>query len=281
MPAEQPFTMGHGHPGLGQPCTACLQPLQAGEEVVACPRCKQLHHVSCWAERGGCARRGCPQVAVAIRSDRPRITDDDRAKEYARPLPKWLPWAGVFLALFVVFGIPLLQKYVFADKRPKITVMLPQGTDEPLVQAVADAFAASHPELQVSVVTAPQGAFYQQKLFIMIGARDAPDIFLLPYAAFAQYAAQGLYADLTEWVASRPEALAALPPERLQRGQVDGVWYGVPHPGRALYFGVYAHSPLVGPAIELLEQIIAALPVNENVEDVFYVEPYVPVVPRL
>lgn len=276
MPEEQPFQLEHGHTGIGQICEVCHKPFAEGDRVIACPRCKQLHHAECWHDRGGCARRGCPQLASTIHEERPRITDDDRAKEYVRPLPKWVPWTVGVLVVTLLFGIPLMNKYVFADKRPKIRVMLPAGTDEPLVQAVAELYAENHPELQTEVITAPSGGMYQQKLLIMVGARDAPDIFVLPYASFTQFVSMGLYADLSEWVESEPTALSRLPAERLQRGRVDDVWYSVPHPSRPLYFGVYAGSPLVDESVELLEQIIARLPVDENVEDPLTVQPYVP-----
>ena len=61
-------------------CQACEEPLQVGDEVAECPRCKALHHLACWIRRGGCARHGCPQTAdesltekVPPKGIRPRV----------------------------------------------------------------------------------------------------------------------------------------------------------------------------------------------------------------
>lgn len=269
MPHEDPFVLREGADGIGELCPACHKALAFGDMVIACPRCKTKHHEACWHERG-CARLGCPHVAASvIERDRPRITDDDRAKEYIKPVPKWVPWTVGFLVFFLLIGVPVLRKYVFADPRPKLTVMIPSGTDEAVLNLVADRYAAFNTDIQVEVILGPPGDLYLQKLMIMIGARDAPDIFVLPYPEFANLAVQGAYHDLSEWVASNPESLRDLPQERLLRGQVQGVWYGVPHPGRPLYFGIYAASSMAERATELLNAIIAALPVDENVEDRF------------
>lgn len=266
---EDPFVLDEGADGVGELCPACSKMLDVGDSVIACPRCKTNHHETCWHERG-CARLGCPHIATRVTErDGPRITDDDRAKEYIKPVPKWVPWTVGFLVFFVMIGVPVLKKYVFADPRPKLTVMLPSGTDEALVNTVAEHYASFNTDIQVEVILGPAGDLYLQKLMIMIGARDAPDIFLLSYPNFATLALQGAYYDLSEWVDSNPESLRDLPDERLRRGQIDGVWYGVPHPSRPLYFGVFARSAMADRATELLDAVIAALPVDESVEDRF------------
>lgn len=269
MPNENPFVLDEGAEDIGELCPACDKVLSLGDAVIACPRCKTVHHEACWHDRG-CARLGCPHLATrVIERDRPRITDDDRAKEYIKPVPKWVPWTIGFLVLFLMIGVPVLRKYVFADPRPKLTVMVPSGTDEALIDLVATRFAAFNTDIQVEVILGPPGDLYLQKLMIMIGARDAPDIFLLSYPNFATLAVQGAYYDLSEWVNSNPESIQGLPEERLRRGQIEGVWYGVPHPNRPLFFGIFAGSPLADRATDLLEAIIASLPVDESVEDRF------------
>lgn len=266
MADEQPIYLEHNAKVIGELCPVCYKGFAAGDSVIACPRCKQVHHSDCWHSQG-CARLGCPQVATRVHDDRPRVTDDDRAKAYIKPVPKWVPWTATFLALFLLIGVPMLQKYVFADPRPKITMLIPAGTDEAILEAVGHQFETSHPELQVEVLLAPSGGMYQQKLMIMIGARDAPDLFILPWANFVTLASQGIYADLTEWVGTSPDSLANLPPHRLEQGRVEGVWYGVPHPNRAAFFGIYAGSELLSESIQLLDEIISHLPVDESIED--------------
>ena len=53
-------------PQVGRPCNHCAQEFAPGDEVVECPRCHKYHHAACWKEKGGCATRGCPQVAQAV-----------------------------------------------------------------------------------------------------------------------------------------------------------------------------------------------------------------------
>ena len=43
-------------------CPICQSALAAGELVVNCPECQQIHHLECWAEIGGCGTYGCKQA---------------------------------------------------------------------------------------------------------------------------------------------------------------------------------------------------------------------------
>src|SRR5438874_2164366 len=36
----------------GETCPICQTPVAAGEEVLRCPRCEQIHHGECWREVG-------------------------------------------------------------------------------------------------------------------------------------------------------------------------------------------------------------------------------------
>jgi hypothetical protein len=46
----------------GATCPICQSGIAAGENVVACPQCDQVHHRECWAEVGGCGTYGCQQA---------------------------------------------------------------------------------------------------------------------------------------------------------------------------------------------------------------------------
>ena len=69
-------------------CQACEEPLQVGDEVAECPRCKALHHLACWIRRGGCARHGCPQTADESLTEKVPPKGSARADTLA-----WLPAA--------------------------------------------------------------------------------------------------------------------------------------------------------------------------------------------
>lgn len=272
--------LAHDADCVGDTCQGCNNLFVGGDEVVACPRCKQVHHATCWQTYGGCSRRGCAQLATVESSeDKSRITDDDRAKQYQRPLPKWVPWVLTALGLFVLIGIPVLKNTVFADKRPKLTVMVPALPDQALIEQVAKDFGDLHPELQVHFIAAPYGqggSLYEQKLATMITARDAPDIFVLPWAKFMAYAEQGVYADLTDWLAYPTDTVEKIPQERLERGRVNGTWFGVPHPARSAFFGIFRNSERVEEAVALLDRIVSSIPVDEDIYDEYRVEPWIP-----
>lgn len=43
----------------GQPCRACLQPLELAGDASMCTGCHSQHHRRCWDASGGCATPGC------------------------------------------------------------------------------------------------------------------------------------------------------------------------------------------------------------------------------
>ena len=55
---------------VGKECSRCGKELAVDDEAVECPRCHRVHHADCWKDNGGCARRGCPQVAKAVVGER-------------------------------------------------------------------------------------------------------------------------------------------------------------------------------------------------------------------
>lgn len=64
--------------GSGATCPICQTEIGAGEAIMACPLCEQVHHRECWADVGGCATYGCEN---APRAEKP-ATD-------AAPLSAW------------------------------------------------------------------------------------------------------------------------------------------------------------------------------------------------
>src|SRR5262249_57302402 len=48
-----------GAQGTGSTCPICQTGIGAGEAVMACPLCEQVHHRECWTDVGGGATHGC------------------------------------------------------------------------------------------------------------------------------------------------------------------------------------------------------------------------------
>jgi predicted Zn-ribbon and HTH transcriptional regulator len=53
-------------------CPICQSRFAAGEVVVSCPACRQIHHRECWAEVGGCGTYGCSQMPEAAKPQTPQ-----------------------------------------------------------------------------------------------------------------------------------------------------------------------------------------------------------------
>jgi hypothetical protein len=49
-------------------CPTCQTGIRAGEQIVTCPSCRQVHHQECWSEIGGCATYGCDKAPAPDKS---------------------------------------------------------------------------------------------------------------------------------------------------------------------------------------------------------------------
>lgn len=214
----------------GESCTACGRPLQAGETAVVCPRCKAPHHRACWVDHGGCARRGCPQVALALLPDaaparRGTGEGEAAARRAAARRRRWLVGVGLLTAALGVVALtwypqihrspePVISVHVMAWAEPG------QGTQ--VLQETASRYQAAYPARQVTLDLVPYFA-YDQKLVVLLMAGDPPDLFALPADRVAFFARQQALADLTKrWETDRPGA-----PVR-----VEGRVWGIRHPGQ-------------------------------------------------
>ncbi|HHV55703.1 MAG TPA: extracellular solute-binding protein [Firmicutes bacterium] len=176
----------------GQKCIFCGRPLQPGEQAVICPRCRSPHHVSCWQEKGGCARPGCPQVAEAVRLP-PRPAPETAAVpssfwQRLSRVQKGLLSASILLVLLLIgfllsrtFGSPP------ASSPPRLTLAVPITLWEgKRYETLAAEFKKKHPGVQVDVVAIPN-AIYYQKLTIMVGTQEPVDVFALPPSFIQAY----------------------------------------------------------------------------------------------
>lgn len=227
---------------VGTDCTHCHQQLAVGDEVVICPRCKSAHHVQCWKDNFGCARRGCPQVAEAVLPDKPirEESGDNKYLEKERPKMKWKIALGILAAAVLVAAMTVSGPDPAAG-RTKIVLMTQGGVRETdFFQSVADEFNKAHPEWYLESMVTPFGG-YDQKLVVLLGAREAPDIFVAAdYDRYRMFAERGGFLSLDQYLKDDPALRDKLFPEGLEKLQVNGHIYGVPHPYRPDIFGIYA-----------------------------------------
>lgn len=60
-------------------CPICQTAIAPGESSIDCPHCRQVHHLECWTEVGGCATYGCAQAPA----------QEKEPGSASRPLTAW------------------------------------------------------------------------------------------------------------------------------------------------------------------------------------------------
>lgn len=258
---ERVWTAGERESAYSLTCSACDQPLQVGQKVVECPRCKTFHHLDCWIARGGCVSRGCPQIADSSLTATATPSYDPPARE----ILGWLPAAITILLFVLVLGGGVWTSIKKSSAEGVITVMVTADHDE--IREVASDYADAHEDLEISVLVLPADApdMYEQKLVIMLAAKEPPNLIVLPYSRFQFYASQGALAPLDS---IRDEVASAIPyGDRLMNGESDGHLYGIPHPSRSGILAITAASHNRPDAIKLLLYIVNSLPFEPNVND--------------
>lgn len=244
-------------------CSACDVAFKAGDRVVTCPRCREIHHFHCWTEKGACSTFGCSQLASpALVKDKPNVGDPPTKESFA-----WLPWVLTISIILLLAGGFLYNHMKRRDAKNILTVMVPADFDAPIIQQLGEEFAQKHPPYKVNVLTIPQEEqlFYEEKLVIMLVARDAPEIIFLPYDRFLYYARQGALASLE----SIRQMVKDIVPygERLDYGMFDNTLYGIPHPSKAGLFSIISITDNQELSKRLLLEIIAAMPYTEGIDD--------------
>ncbi len=260
-PQEKVWTPDAAEIAAGLECALCGRKAAAGERFAACPRCRAVHHLSCWVENGGCATRGCRQlVDPALRP--PQVTKSD-------PAPRdnmWIPILLTVLALAVVAGTILWG--IYGNKGTKeenhIVLLLPSGpaaANVHTVQLAADAkqFAAGRSDIAgATIVDVPPGPLYNEKLVLMIMGKDPPDILLVDRARFSALVANNGVLPVDELVTSlRRTPLAGA----LAAGKQGGRLWGVPYETTEWLLCISSSSKHPAAARELLLFVAGKTPV--------------------
>jgi ABC-type glycerol-3-phosphate transport system substrate-binding protein len=145
--------------------------------------------------------------------------------------------------------------------------MVPADFDTGIIVQVGEQFTQTHPPYKVSVLSVPmeEQIYYEEKLVIMLVARDAPEIIFLPYDRFLYYAQQDALTPLEDV----KQAIKDIVPygDRLEYGVFDQTLYGVPHPSKAGLFAIISISDKLDLSKKLLLDIINAMPYTPNIDD--------------
>ncbi len=243
MMAKESITLiTQDHEFSGENCAHCHQKLQVGNEVVVCPRCKAPHHVQCWIENAGCTTRGCPQVAEVVRQKQASDEElgDNKYLAKERPKRKWKIGLGIVVAV-ALLAVMLIPGPDPAAGRTKIVLMTQGGVMETnFFETMAEEFNAINPDLYLESMVTPISG-YDQKLAVLIGARQAPDIFVTDKERYKWFAEGGGLVSLNQYLEQDPKLKAKLFPEgNTEAVTIDGEIYGIPHPFRSEIFSIYA-----------------------------------------
>jgi len=231
---EEIIILDSSDPRAGAPCAVCSKPVAAKEEAVFCPRCKSAHHLACWVERGGCGRHGCRQVAR-------RDLLPAKHEEPIRPskLPRWAVWSVVAAIVLVAGWLGWSARTASLTRASTMTVMVPSLDDEVLWFKLVDDYNRNPPtEKRVELLYTPYGPTgmgYDQKLVVLIAARDGPEVVVLEPDRFTNYVEQQALVPVDDIVYALLEEGIPLDPDRLQEASRDGVYYGLPHPTREAF----------------------------------------------
>lgn len=228
------ITKGEAH--LGQICIFCEKSIHAEDEVVACPRCRTVHHVDCWKAKGGCGKTGCPQVGKAIVGERPPGDGPPP------PISKKVVLAGIGVVLaLVLLSIFWPKPPDPAAGRTKIVVLGEAFYDLTLsMTELADSYNATSEEIYIDLQLLPPGSL-EQKLVVLIAAKEAPDVFAIDYDRYAYFVEQGVLLPLGE------------------DGEGEPI-YGIQHPAQLSQLVIWGDTIFPTQALEVLHYFVENIP---------------------
>ncbi|NLL42759.1 MAG: extracellular solute-binding protein [Firmicutes bacterium] len=228
------ITRGTEH--LGQSCVFCQQDIQAEDEVIACPRCRSPHHVHCWKDKGGCGKTGCPQVAQAVRGERPQGDG---------PPP---PISRKVIALGVVAIAAIILAFIFWPKPPdpamgRAKVVFMGEAYFELSEALtelAKEYNATSETTYIDLQLLPPGAM-DTKLIVLIAANEAPDVMAIDDDRFAYFLENDVLLPLGEDESGEPI-------------------YGMQHPAQLTKLVVWSDTDHPQQALEVLHYFVDHIP---------------------
>lgn len=245
-------------------CAKCDKAMVSGEQAVFCPRCRTPHHLQCWIDHGGCAKRGCKQ-RVSPELLPPK---DDKPIRVSRA-PAWVYALVAVLILAVGIGLWVNAKRAAEERMRTVSVMLPAAVDQALWESLMEEYRPRLesegktylltfvPEL-VPVMEGQtiEAGNYDQKLLIQMAAQDAPELVYLPTRRIPHYAGQGALTPVDD-VATRLDSL--IDPARVAAAELDGTVYGIPVPGQDAFLAIPRTAKHHDVAKDLLAFVVTEL----------------------
>lgn len=239
---EQIISVAEGDEAINQPCGQCNKPIAAGDQIVYCPRCKQIHHLDCWIANGGCARRGCRQVmSPHLRPPK------EETPIVEKKVPRWVIATVAVLLIAIGVGVYFNGKRAAALRERSAYVLIPSLEDQLFWERIVAEYNQTedgdvHPAQLIFTPYGPAGTFYEQKLLVMIAANDAPEFTVIEAPRLSTFIEQGALKPLDDEVQQLLESGLRLDPERIALATREDSIYAVPHPYREAYF-VVPHTP--------------------------------------
>ena len=135
-------------------------------------------------------------------------------------------WMGGGAAVFLTAGVAGCGGGEAAAAGPVTITLWTRAATETVSKAYADAYNATHDD--TVEVTAYPNEEYPAKLASAAGARALPDLFAADVVFAPQYAAQGLWLDITDRFTALPVA-GEVAPAHVRNGTWEGRNYAVPH----------------------------------------------------
>ncbi len=231
-----PEKITKGVDNLGQSCVVCQEKIGAEDEVVACPRCRSVHHVQCWKNKGGCGKTGCPQTAQAVRGERP--PGDGLPPPVSKKVILGSIIAVLSLLLLIVFwpqppdpALGRTRVVFLAESHYELTEIMTE---------LAQSYNAASEEIYIDLQLLPPGGM-DTKLIVMIAADQAPDVMAINEARFAQFQEEGVV--LAVGTDSSGSTL-----------------YGIQHPAQLTQLVVWGNTQYPAQALEVLYYLADHIP---------------------
>lgn len=231
---REKVTKGAEHPD--QNCIVCRKPITPEDEVVACPRCRSIHHIDCWKAKGGCGKTGCAQIAKAVVGERPKGDGPPP------PVSKKVIFGSIAAVVALILLSILWPKPPDpAMGRTRIVFLGEAYYDLTLAMTeLADSYNAVSEEIYIDLQLLPPGSV-DQKLVVLIAAGQAPDIIAIDNDRFAYFAEQG----------------ALLP---LGQDETGETIFGIQHPGQLTQLAIWGQTDYPSQALEVLHYFADHIP---------------------
>lgn len=228
------ITTGEKH--ADEPCIVCQSAIKPTDEVILCPRCRSIHHVDCWKDKGGCGKTGCPQIAKAVVGERP---EGDGPPP---PVSKKVIFGGILAVLaFILYIIFRPAPPDPAMGRTKV-VFLGEAHFEltTTMTELTDAWNETNEEIYIDLQLLPHGAM-EQKLVVLVAAGQAPDLIALGEERYSFFVEQQALLPLGEDASGEPI-------------------YGIQHPAQLTKLVIWRQTEHPQEALEVLHYFVENIP---------------------